>query len=194
MGLSRCYPKSPGLVFAGGAMAVALLLGYFWVWPPASGIIAARHWVETSCTIGTSKATRVDRNKYQKSIRYFDYALTYTFQVDGRTIVGDRRSFAEELRGQSNRFEEIAARYPAGSTRTCYYNPANPREAVLDRGINSTMWPAAIPLTLFALGLVFFVGNLVAGRSGAYSEMLAPGGANNLGYRNVSPHRCSGIF
>jgi hypothetical protein len=176
------WPNKQGLIFSCGAIAVGAVLGYFLIFPQVAGIIRARNWVETSCTIKTSKAERVDKNKYATSVRYFDYALAYEFKANGRTVVGDRRSFAEEQVGPSSRFEEIAGRYPAGSTQTCYYDPSNPRDAVLDRGFNSTMWIGAIPGTFLVLGLVFLVGNLMVGRVGAYSDMLAPGGVGRLGY------------
>jgi uncharacterized integral membrane protein len=60
-------------------------------------------------------------------------AVEYEFSVGGRTVRGSRIAIGEDSGGANT--EATLQRYPVGATVSVYYDPANPRNCVLERDI-----------------------------------------------------------
>jgi hypothetical protein len=96
-------------------------------WPAVSGRV-----VEAYVAEDVQVDSEGDRN------RVFAPRVVYEYEVNGQTYRGDRlRIGIESFIGSRRRVEQELARYPVGSAVTVYYNPANPAEAVLQRGVGS---------------------------------------------------------
>src|SRR5262249_49688046 len=80
------------------------------------------------------------------------FLVKYQYALKGREYVSDK--FTVEYQGDSDytKAQRLLQKYPAGSRVTCYVNPKNPSEAVLER---SNLWMAfglLFPLPFIAIG------------------------------------------
>src|SRR5262245_9530536 len=116
-------------------MALAfLLLGgvlcYFFFVRPAQRILAARTWQEVPCTIVESSVqTHSDEDGSTYSVN-----VVFTYSVDGSEYRSDRYKF---MGGSSSGYDskaKVVAALPAGTRTTCWVNPADPTDAVVNRG------------------------------------------------------------
>lgn len=65
-----------------------------------------------------------------------DAEIVYRYEVDGHTYRSSRFSFSGDWKetGDRSMAKEREARYPEGSSVTVFYDPENPKEAVIDLG------------------------------------------------------------
>jgi hypothetical protein len=103
----------------------------------------AARWPSTTCRIEFSDVELV-RVRHGRS---WHPIVSYVYEVEGKEytsdrvgIVGGYTSFARAL--------AHAERYAPGSLRRCYFNPADPRKAVLERGIRLD-----VPIVFMIVGL-----------------------------------------
>ena len=126
---------------------------YFFFMQPALRVMAARHWVERPCRIVSSEVGSHPGSK----------GTTYSIDIVFRYMVGDRLFTSRRygfMGGASSGYdgkEAVVSRYPVGSERLCYVNPANPPDAVLERGFTADMGFGAIPLVFMSIGAVGLV-------------------------------------
>lgn len=78
--------------------------------------------------------------------------IVYNYQVGGQQLTGDRRVFSESRSSNARRAQEIANRYPVGSTVTVHYDPNNPPVSVLEPGVGF----GGMIVPLIMLGLLIF--------------------------------------
>lgn len=142
-----------GTIIGSAFVVVGLVLFHFLTFKPIAAMVAARSWVATSCVItgSTVEPHGTARGGGRGSYNWF---VNYKYEVDGRTIIRDRWSFWPLLQGRENAQAKRAARYPKGMETTCYYNPAAPDEAVLDRGLTYSAWLLLVPLVVVGLGVI----------------------------------------
>lgn len=94
--------------------------------------------------------TRDNRTSYRPSIRY-------RYEVDGKGYKTRRYSYYNNSSRSKSDIEAIVAEYPVGGTVTAYYNPENPKRAVLDNSKpDATMF--IIFICLFSAVYLFIVG------------------------------------
>lgn len=79
--------------------------------------------------------------------------IVYEYPVAGRKLRNNRVSIGED----SGNLEvaETIAKYPAGAAVTVYYNPRNPKEAVLERDLPKGLWGCLGIGTVIVLAIVF---------------------------------------
>lgn len=117
--------------------------------------------------------------------------VRYEFHVDGRRYESDRVRFGQM--GESNRkpAREIVRANPAGATRTAYYNPVDPAEAVLYRGVSGQSVFLVLFLMPFNAVMVFLVGlawNANRPSPPAGGAVIRPvGGTLHIWHRKVTP-------
>ncbi|GEP59231.1 DUF3592 domain-containing protein [Reyranella soli] len=80
-------------------------------------------------------------------------AVEYEFSVGGRKIRGDRISVGEDSGGANT--EATLRRYTVGAAVTVYYDPANPKNCVLERGVPEGVGKG---LAILVGGVIVFVG------------------------------------
>ncbi|MFN7960927.1 MAG: DUF3592 domain-containing protein [Thermoanaerobaculia bacterium] len=121
-------------------MGLGLLIPFFLV--PVVRSLSARGWQAVPCEILASEVEAHpgnDGDTYSVKVRY-------RFTAGGRQIEGDRYSFISgSSSGQAGK-QEVVDQLPAGKETTCYVNPDDPYDAVLERGLTSDIWFGLVPL------------------------------------------------
>ncbi len=110
----------------------------------------AAAWEEVTCTIISS-----DVGSYRGSEGGTVYApeIEYEYEYAGRTWRSDKVRFFGMRSSNRTSHANFVARFPEGSAAVCYVNPANPSEAVLDRGYSASMFFGLIPLVFVGVGV-----------------------------------------
>ncbi len=111
---------------------------------------ASRNWVETPCVlrhVGMEKRYARRGSNYSLDLRY-----VYSY---GGEIYGGHRYDVWGRRFSHEAAQELVQAMQQKGTWTCYVNPADPREAVIDPRV---MWPRFC--LLGSLLLVFFLSSL----------------------------------
>ena len=143
---------------------------------PALQMIAARSWQPTPCTILYSAV----RSHSGDDSTTYSLDVLYVYFVGGREHRSSRYEFMGGSSGGYDRYEAAVGRYPAGGRAPCYVDPADPEEAVLERGVDRQYWAALVPV-LFTLvgagGIVFVLRGVSRSRQKAGALAWLPRGA-----------------
>jgi hypothetical protein len=112
--------------------------------------------------------------KPQYEIRNFANVV-YEYDVRGRKVRGNRVSIGDDL--GNFQVEETLARYPVGTPVTVYYNPRDPKEAVLERDppqhlVGCVAAMVGVPLALLVFAHVGFsaMTDVVAAHLGSWDR------------------------
>jgi hypothetical protein len=139
-------------VFLCGGLAIL----YFLILPelimPLAQNFRAKAWPTVPCRIVSSEL-QIQRDGCGKPTSYRE-AISYLYQYEGCEYRGDRFQFLKVSTSERASKAAVVARYPAGSDASCFVDPRNPSEAVLDRS-NGNAWLALfglIPLVFVAVG------------------------------------------
>jgi hypothetical protein len=128
------------------AMGAAFGIGFFG--KPLLHMLSARHWRSAPCEIISSS---VHTNHGSNGPTY-RVDVTYRYFVDDRGYVGDRYQFggwsSSGYRGKA----AIVALLGPGTRTECWVNPANPGDAVIERGLTAEVWFGLIPLLFTIIG------------------------------------------
>ncbi len=130
-------------------LAVDAVSAYF-----LSHEIASYSFSETS---GKIVSGTVEKRKRSGKKIGSDYTprIGYTYEVDGKTLVGEGIHFSDSSFSMPHQAERVLARFPVGSDVSVYYDPADPGRSVLVRGISGI--GIFFLLALINLGFVFLV-------------------------------------
>ena len=127
---------------------MALLYPFFI--KPARKVLDAKSWPATPCTIVSST---VGTHSGSKDTTY-SVDITFEYTVGGATYTSRTYGF---MRGSSSGYaakQAIVSRYPPGAHTTCYVNPSEPQEAVIERGFTLEFLFGLIPLAFVGIGLL----------------------------------------
>jgi hypothetical protein len=130
-------------LFAGLAASWSLLVR------PVSGLLAAQGWAEASCTVLESRveeSSDSDGSTYRVFVRY-------AYEADGRGYESTRYDFFDVSSSGYEGKAQVVARHPPGARVPCWVDPADPREAVLDRGFGWRYAVGLFPLIFVFVGL-----------------------------------------
>lgn len=144
-------------VVVGGAIMILFIMGI----PTA---IAAKlcynamktrrsaRWPSTMARIVESKVRVEHRDDLGAETKAVNVpSITYEFTLGGKAYRGSRISFVEDTLHRDA--QEKLDRYPAGATVPVHYNPADPKEAVLEYKL-----PAPAPVIYAVAGAIFMAG------------------------------------
>lgn len=138
---------------------LALVLGYLLVVRPWLGSREAADWTATTCRIVRSEViSTIERDRRNRRLTMYELVLAYDYRAGDRTQHGEAIDF--EARGRTTEAGDVHAlqrRFPAGSDVPCWFDPAAPGHAVLDRG---SWWPGGAGVVPFAM---LAIGALIAG-------------------------------
>lgn len=92
---------------------------------------SAQTWPSTSGTVlmSTVQSKRTGRSRSTYPVVVYQYTVNRQ-SYQGQRIKAGEQFFNIRVAGQA---QATAARYPAGTAVTVYYNPANPAESALER-------------------------------------------------------------
>jgi hypothetical protein len=123
--------------------------GYFLVFPAAMEYVDSDNWIETACTV---RSSRVQTHDGSDSTTY-SVDIVYEYVFNGQTFRSSRYTF---IGGSSSGYQGKAAvvrQYPAGKSAVCYVNPDNPSVAVLNRQLGAEAFLALIPILFMIIGI-----------------------------------------
>lgn len=166
--LARRVPRTWGRVgtslgFLGAAVFcsvfvfAAAYLAREQVLTPRARAQAAGAWQATSCTI--ESVDLVDDGDDGERLD-----VLYRYEVDGRVYHASRYDFFDHARDDAERRQlYFRVRDRSGETVACYVNPANPRDAVIDRAVAPLDRGVLLLVAGIGLfGLLFVIGFLRA--------------------------------
>lgn len=150
---------SPRWRQVGGALCLALFGGtflYFLV-PEILANLAAANWNAASCRILSSGImTQEPRNSEEGDILY-RVAVHYSYEAAAQRYESRRYRFVDPFTNDRIAAETAVAGYAPGSVVSCYVDPDDPRQAVLDRNLSPFALIALLPAAIAALGLWLLV-------------------------------------
>jgi hypothetical protein len=143
------------LLIVWGIFGFALLLGNFFLYREIAYAQnrenATQTWPTVTGEIVTSE-TRVHRRTStgtgHGSVRFPH--ISYTYEVNGKTHNSSNIVAGGEIGGMN--VETALARYPQGSKVTVYYDPNNPKDAILESGnktISKALWLMLAIMNIF---------------------------------------------
>jgi hypothetical protein len=143
-----------GKLFSTLFFLVFLCMGSFFVWLVAREAVARLEtlaWKTTRCEIIASSVGETDQAGQRTGDFYFSVTYRYTF--GGQTYTSDKYQRKPESSSDYGKVAGLTERYHAGSTATCFVNPSNPAEAILERG-NLVFFPLVVlfPMIFVAIG------------------------------------------
>ena len=137
-------------------------VGYFILYKPLQTARAAQDWAETDAVILSSKITTLPNGKGDPLYRV---DVTYRYEWQGKTYTSHRYSLYDQgTRGYEAKAAAVQRLAP-GTTVTCYVNPAQLGEAVLNRThpTNPIALKIVIGVCLFGLaGLIWSISGFFA--------------------------------
>jgi uncharacterized protein DUF3592 len=136
--------------FAAGALFTAMMLREVF------RVAATWSWQKVECEIVASTVVERRDSRSDNAPYWFEVQFSYSFNGAAYISGGHRRNpggFSDYSTAQ-----RLAEKYPAESKHSCYVNPSNPSEAVLER---QSLWLAMalpFPLIFVAIGAggIFF--------------------------------------
>ncbi len=158
----RAFAQMVVLVLATGSILVGTITSIVFVWTPARQLLGARTWSTTDCEITKSKVIAREVT-YQRDRRHpgprtasqtiYGIDLEYTYQVGEYAFTGNRYRFFSHSAGKATN-QAIANRFPVGTKTTCYVNPEDPSDAVLERTAGLEVLWALVPLFFLLAGIL----------------------------------------
>ncbi len=148
--------QNAGVLFVGFMALIALFIGALLIslglftlqrhraaagWPQAPGII---------------EASEVVGERHFKDNLMYRAKVRYRYSAPGGPYTGEKTASTGKLYSKERDARKIAARYPVGGTVLARYNPADPSEAVLERGVSGGIW-------LVCFGLLCWIAPVAAG-------------------------------
>jgi hypothetical protein len=117
---------------------------------------ATMKWpVTQGAVVSVKVGERVSTNDH-KDITYYFPVITYKFTVGGRDYTADRLSFSSNDSTFRTETEAFIKTFPIGKKVSVHYNPASPRDAILEPGSSAEAWAMivlAVPLIALGIGI-----------------------------------------
>jgi hypothetical protein len=110
--------------------------------------IETREWPEVTGAVISSKGQRIDHNKERYILE-----IEYEYAVDGKSYYSKRVSSSNKMLTLSEK-DELLGQYKPQSEVSVYYDPANPKEAYLIKGLDKGI----LILFIACIVLMFFSG------------------------------------
>lgn len=134
-----------GLIFTavGGALSIFLLV------IPAVRFVSAMNWVETPAVVESStiRSWSTDDGTTHRA------DVLYGYEADGRRWLSNRRDFFTMSSSDYSGCREVVESYPEGHVTTCFVDPNDPSQSVLDRRLRPVHLIGLFPLFFLVAGL-----------------------------------------
>jgi hypothetical protein len=155
-----------GTLFCGVFLLAGLFLGVA-ITRETYQKVSTHSWKPGRAMISSSDV-QTEQNKNQ------NYKLTvrYQYSFEGKEYSSDQFAIGYSGSSDYTKSQRLLEKYPADSSTTCYVNPKNPAEAVLER---SSLW--------IVFGLLFPIPFVLVGAGGIY--FLWRGGGSESDTRSV---------
>ncbi|TXT38624.1 MAG: hypothetical protein FD138_316, partial [Planctomycetota bacterium] len=112
---------------------------------PGLGMLQARNWVATPCTVVSSEVKPDDGS--------LQLTVVFKYTVDQKDYESDTYCFTTMSSNTANGWkQQVVKDHPAGQQTTCFVNPNNPAEAVIEPGWVPDMWWGLFPFPFLLVG------------------------------------------
>jgi len=142
-----------GSILFSAVLIDGILLGIIFV--TRRKVAQAASWPST---MGTVVFSSIEWRRGSKGGSVAYPVVHYTYQVMGRMLEGRKVMPGPEVGGTGA--HKVVERYPAGAQVMVYYDPNNPSDAVLERGMPGYikwLWVALVLTDLFLCGMGVFL-------------------------------------
>ena len=123
----------------------------FYTIVPLAQVALASSWIETPCTILSSRVEKHVSNDDTGDT--YEIVIVFHYDFAGQSYTRDSYDFSI---GNSSGYESKQAavdRMPAGRQQYCYVNPGAPEQAVLNRSLGWYLLPGLLGVPFLAAGL-----------------------------------------
>lgn len=117
---------------ASTAFFVATTGGIYMGVGPIVEVIQAADWQTAECTI-LSSSLKTSNSSQQNQRRGYEIAIVYSYRIGDISYINDRFDFIKWGSGSADSLAEITNQYPVGEKVSCYVDPQNNYESVIDR-------------------------------------------------------------
>ncbi len=114
---------------------------------------ASQNWPSVEGQIDSSRVRRMSRSSSGNSSSSYFPEVRYTYSVMGNTYQGNHVGFGVPISGFQSSAKQVVGRYPRGATRTVYYNPQNPAQAVLERKVENDLTAVVVIILCLGVGI-----------------------------------------
>lgn len=142
-----------GIGILGGMFLLLAGLGAYVMFlglPLSTGLRSFR-WVPVPCVVESAKVRSVHHHADVSFTVYWP-DIVYRYQVNGISHRANVYNASDVGSPWYYGSRNTVRLYPAGKKATCYVNPDDPFEAVLDRTLSGTQWFGLWPLIMAVLG------------------------------------------
>lgn len=129
--IAQGKPSWMGRCFAAVFTIAGSLIVAHTVWLGANIATAKIYWTRASCAISEKRVDKV-RSTGRNSSTFYAPFVKYSYSLNGQTHVSTRLDFANNSYLTELQALYVLAFYSKGTPLTCYVNPQNSSEAVLD--------------------------------------------------------------
>ena len=122
-------------------------------------IVASQNWPSVEGQIESSRVRRSTSSREGTGATSSSYRpeIKYTYSVMGNNYEGHRIGFGVPVGSFESAAKQVVARYPHGATRTVYYNPRNPAQAVLERKVVNNGTALIVMIVCLLIGVGSFI-------------------------------------
>lgn len=139
-----------------GAVGLIMLLVYI---SARMRTAASQNWPSVEARIDESRVHRMTSTSRGHTSSSYVPEIKYTYSVMGNAYQGSHIGFGVTMSGWLSSAEKVVARYPEGATRTVYYNPQKPAQAVLERHVENHAMALIVPIVCLLIGIGSCVAN-----------------------------------
>ena len=150
--VGRLFPLSFGL----GSM---IFLGVG-LWMINKGM-QSENWDKGTATITSSEIEKTesrskDAQGFTRTSTSFSVRVTYAYTVEGSNYEGNTVGFGTMSHNERSDAQEELKSYPKGKTIEVYYDPENPSDSVIKKGV---FWPMYI---MISINIIILIGSIWA--------------------------------
>ncbi len=128
-------------------LAAGLGMAYMITFQPLWGMVRSRDWVQTPCRILSSELKQNDGSS--------QLAVVFAYSVANQEHHSERYCFSQMSSNTADGWKRrVIADHPAGKQTTCFVNPGDPTDAVIERGWVPDMWWGLFPIPFVLIGFL----------------------------------------
>ena len=155
-----------GRVWSAGLGLVLILMGgiFVWyLWAAYQRAAVTDSWIETPCVVTSSKID--DSQLTQHYSTKFRLDLEYSYVFEGKDFTGTKIRRLPVESASLKKIERKRLLYPEGTTVSCFVNPENPADVVLEHDSKASLYSIWFPGLFIFGGIGMIIGAFARGRA-----------------------------
>ncbi|MBS0286958.1 MAG: DUF3592 domain-containing protein [Proteobacteria bacterium] len=132
---------------------VGLFSAYHLTYLTLAKMSDAKKWAQVTCEVISSQVLTSTSHGSHSSTTY-KAQINYRYEYEGKSYTNNTYHFQEYYTSAYNHEYQLTREYPPGRKFSCFVNPQNPREAVIDPKPGFYLIICLFPLIFFFVGIV----------------------------------------